>query len=75
MAHTVQSIKPPSGCAYIAAKTYYFGVGGGTSSFKQLLKQEGMLEARVVAMLDDGKGNKREILKLTFPELLAPYFL
>eukprot|EP00891_Asterochloris_glomerata_P002333 jgi/Astpho2/2333/Aster-08197 len=70
-----QSIKPPSGCAYIAAKMYYFGVGGGTSSFKQLLKQEGMLEAKVVAMFDDGKGNKREILKLTFPELLTPYFL
>lgn len=50
-------------------------MGGGTSSFKQLLKQEGMLEAKVVAMLDDGKGNKREILKLTFPELLTPYFL
>ena len=71
----VQAIKPPTGIAYIAAKTYYFGVGGGTTSFKKLLKSDGMLEVKTVATIDEGGGNKREILKLSFPEHIIPYFL
>ena len=71
----VQAIKPPTGIVYIAAKSYYFGVGGGTSSFKKLLKRDGMLEVHTVATIDHGDGNKREILKLNFPEHIIPYFL
>lgn len=70
-----QAIKPPTGVAYIAAKTYYFGVGGGTTSFKKLLKSDGMLEVSTVATIDEGGGNKREILKLKFPDNIIPYFL
>ncbi|KAL3152167.1 hypothetical protein ABBQ32_001259 [Trebouxia sp. C0010 RCD-2024] len=70
-----QAIKPPTGIAYIAAKTYYFGVGGGTTSFKKLLKSDGMLEVTTVATIDEGGGNKREILKLKFPDNIVPYFL
>lgn len=70
-----QAIKPPTGVAYIAAKTYYFGVGGGTTSFKKLLKRDGMLEVHTVATFDEGDGNKREILKLKFPDHIIPYFL
>lgn len=71
----MQAIKPPTGVAYIAAKTYYFGVGGGTTSFKKLLKSDGMLEVTTVATIDEGGGNKREILKLKFPDNIVPYFL
>lgn len=71
----LQAIKPPTGVAYIAAKTYYFGVGGGTTSFKKLLKSDGMLEVSTVATIDEGGGNKREILKLKFPDNIIPYFL
>ena len=71
----MQCLKPPFGVAYVAAKTYYFGVGGGTASFKKLLKAEKMLEVETVASFDAGKGNKREILKLKFPECLSPFFL
>ena len=75
MLRCVQALKPPTGVAYIAAKSYYFGVGGGTSSFKKLLKNDGMLEVQTVANIDDGAGNKREILKLKFPDHIIPYFL
>lgn len=71
----LQAIKPPTGVAYIAAKTYYFGVGGGTTSFKKMLKSDGMLEVSTVATIDEGGGNKREILKLKFPDNIIPYFL
>lgn len=71
----LQAIKPPTGVAYIAAKTYYFGVGGGTTSFKKMLKRDGMLEVHTVATFDEGDGNKREILKLKFPDHIIPYFL
>ena len=73
--HCMQAIKPPTGIVYIAAKTYYFGVGGGTTSFKKMLKRDGMLEVLTVATFDDGDGNKREILKLKFPDHIIPYFL
>ena len=71
----IQALKPPTGVAYIAAKSYYFGVGGGTASFKKLLKKDGMLEVTTVSTIDDGAGNKREILKLKFPDHLIPFFL
>ncbi|KAK9829233.1 hypothetical protein WJX72_004662 [[Myrmecia] bisecta] len=70
-----QFLRPPHGIAYVAAKTYYFGVGGGTTAFKKLLAQEGVLEAETVATIDDGASNKREILKLKFPDHIHPYFL
>ena len=75
LAYSLQAIKPPTGVAYIAAKTYYFGVGGGTTSFKKMLKRDGMLEVHTVATFDEGDGNKREILKLKFPDHIIPYFL
>lgn len=68
-------MKPPHGVAYIAAKTFYFGVGGGTNSFRALLKKEGILEVKKVATINDGASNTREILRLKFPDSILPYFL
>jgi hypothetical protein len=52
--------------AYVAAKSYYFGVGGGTAEFVRLVNGEGVMQARVVAVVDDGVSNKRDIIQLTY---------
>ncbi|MEW5310908.1 MAG: hypothetical protein WDW38_002662 [Sanguina aurantia] len=71
-----QLLQPPHGVAYIAAKTYYFGVGGGTTSFLALVKREGLFECESVFRVEEpGSGNVREILQLKFPEAIMPYFL
>jgi len=51
---------------YLAAKSFYFGVGGGIAAFHKLVEQDGELQCLQVAVLDDGKSNKREILKLEY---------
>lgn len=70
-----QVLQPPHGVVYVAAKSFYFGVGGSTSSFAELVKADGVLECMQVWKVEDGSSNKREILKLHFPEAITPYFL
>lgn len=62
----VQGLRPKVGQAWIAAKSYYFGVGGGTASFIQLVDRDGTFEVKAVDVIDDGASNKREILLLSF---------
>ena len=50
--------------AYIAAKSFYFGVGGGTAAFLRLVGEGGRMRAAVAQVLDDGLSNKREIIRL-----------
>ena len=61
----LQCLRPGMGQAWIAAKSYYFGVGGGTAAFKTLLATDGTFNSRLAAVIDDGASNKREILVLT----------
>ncbi|GLI68227.1 hypothetical protein VaNZ11_012574 [Volvox africanus] len=71
-----QLLQPPHGVALIAAKRYYFGVGGGTKSFRNLVEEDGIFEVSVVAQVDDtASGNVREVLMLKFPASIHPYFL
>jgi len=70
-----QVLEPPHGVAYVAAKSYYFGVGGGTHAFQQRVKEDGILDCQQVWKIEDGASNKREILKLSFPASITPYFL
>ena len=53
------SVKP-SGVAFVAAKSYYFGVGGGTDQFSELVKRDGAFDISKVTMCSEGV--KREIL-------------
>ena len=46
----------------VAAKTFYFGVGGGLRQFEELLKQEN-LNSEIVKTFDNG-GVKREIIRI-----------
>ncbi len=44
----VQVLQPPHGIVLVAAKSFYFGVGGSTGSFAELVKQDGVLECQQV---------------------------
>ena len=46
----------------VAAKTFYFGVGGGLRQFEKLLKQEN-LNSEIVKTFDNG-GVRREIIRI-----------
>jgi len=48
----------------VAAKRYYFGVGGGTSSFSTYIEGKKIFSTRVVASFSDGESNIRDILEL-----------
>jgi len=49
------------GVCFLAAKSYYFGVGGGTHAFSKHCERFG-LRAENAETLSDGKSNVREIL-------------
>ncbi|XP_063228353.1 histidine protein methyltransferase 1 homolog isoform X2 [Bacillus rossius redtenbacheri] len=53
-----------NGTVFLAAKTYYFGVGGGLRQFEQLLEEDGVMESSVCWKCSEGV--QREILKITF---------
>jgi hypothetical protein len=57
-------LRPGTGLAYVAAKSYYFGVGGGTAALADMVERDGAYRCRTVAVVDDGLSNKREILEL-----------
>ncbi|CAL5224121.1 g6753 [Coccomyxa viridis] len=61
-------LRPGTGQAWIAAKSYYFGVGGGIASFRALVASDGMYNVSTAATFDDGASNKREVLLLTHTE-------
>lgn len=46
----LQVLQPPHGVAYVAAKSFYFGVGGSTTSFADLVKGDGILECTQVCV-------------------------
>ncbi|XP_042969081.1 histidine protein methyltransferase 1 homolog [Carya illinoinensis] len=56
----------PHGVVYMAAKKYYFGVGGGTRRFLSLVEKDGIMAASLVAEVADGSSNVREVWKLSF---------
>uniref|UniRef100_A0A0G4FBX1 protein-histidine N-methyltransferase n=1 Tax=Chromera velia CCMP2878 TaxID=1169474 RepID=A0A0G4FBX1_9ALVE len=59
----------PKGQALLASKKFYFGVGGGTSSFLRYVRDRrsggGTLDAQVWRSFEDTKSNVREILQVT----------
>lgn len=51
------------GAVYVAAKTYYFGIGGGIREFERAIENNGKLKS-CVCWKSTG-GIQREILKIT----------
>jgi hypothetical protein len=54
-----------SGAVLLAAKRYYFGVGGSLAAFKKMVDLQGLFQWDNVATIDDGSNNVREVLRLT----------
>lgn len=70
LAECVLDVLAPGGVAFIAGKTYYFGVGGGTQAFdsrlNELARERGeAVDTRIVKEIRDGYSNIREIVKIT----------
>jgi len=61
----MKALLKASGCVYLAAKTYYFGVGGGTREFQQLVAEQKVFRFETVQIYS-GEGVQRELMKLTF---------
>ena len=40
---------------YLAAKTHYFGVGGGTRQFEELVNRDGRFIFKVVKTFEEGE--------------------
>ncbi|XP_037085571.1 histidine protein methyltransferase 1 homolog [Pollicipes pollicipes] len=58
----VDAALAPAGSALVAAKTCYFGVGGGTRAFEQAVLEDGRFSSEVVFATQQGL--QREILRL-----------
>ncbi|KAL1497765.1 hypothetical protein ABEB36_008667 [Hypothenemus hampei] len=59
-----QKLLKKDGEIYLAAKSYYFGVGGGITSFKEFMEQKKIFQYKTCWTSSDGL--KREILKISF---------
>jgi hypothetical protein len=62
----IDELLKPEGVAYIAAKSYYFGVGGSTHRFAELVAKK--MPGRKLTkgeLIQDGQSNVREILVLS----------
>jgi len=62
-------LKPKTGIALIAAKSYYFGCGGGVQTFLDIVSSENDLSAKRVHFIEDGSSNTREIIQLGWKSL------
>eukprot|EP00466_Bigelowiella_natans_P015794 jgi/Bigna1/67735/fgenesh1_pg.4_\ len=60
----IQKILADDGICLVAAKRYYFGIGGGVADLIKEVERTGVLEAKVVQIIDDGKSNLREIVRI-----------
>ena len=55
---------PVGGVALLAAKRFYFGVGGGTRRFMAAAAPAAGLRCEVLAVVEDGRSNVREVLRV-----------
>lgn len=62
----IQDHLSPQGTVFVAAKSYYFGLGGSVSKFMLLLDQSSKLYGQIIKRIEDRASNVREVLQLTF---------
>ena len=63
----MKSSMKPSGVAFVAAKSYYFGVGGGTDQFAEMVKKDSAFD--VSRVITSSQGVKREVLVMQRNEI------
>jgi hypothetical protein len=57
-------LRRPSGVALVAAKSYYFGVGGSVAAFRSRVEADGRFTCSTVKVIEDGASNRREVLAI-----------
>ncbi|XP_030831802.1 histidine protein methyltransferase 1 homolog [Strongylocentrotus purpuratus] len=60
----IRSLLKPNGKVFLAAKTHYFGVGGGTRQFEDFVREKGEFEIESIKVISQGV--RREILEMRF---------
>jgi hypothetical protein len=60
------------GVALIAAKSYYFGVGGSVADFCALVQADHRFACESVRIFEDGQSNRREVLQVRWRDAPAP---
>lgn len=58
------TLRPTTGRALVAAKRFYFGVGGGVTTFLHICETKNLLSFRVLASYEDGASNIRDVIEL-----------
>jgi len=64
LAALLAALLRPGGVALLAAKRFYFGVGGGTRRFVAEAAPAAGLRCEVLAVVEDGRSNVREVLRV-----------
>ena len=59
-----KQLRRPSGIALVAAKSYYFGVGGSVAAFCALVQADPRFVCQTVRTFEDGASNRREVLQV-----------
>ena len=67
-----QQLRYPTGIALIAAKSYYFGVGGSVADFCALVQADERFTCESVRTFEDGQSNRREVLQVRWRDGAAP---
>ncbi|EPS60086.1 hypothetical protein M569_14718, partial [Genlisea aurea] len=57
-------LRKSGGVVYMAAKKYYFGVGGGTRQFISMVEEDGDFCCSLIAEITSGSSNIREVWKV-----------
>jgi len=52
----------PTGIALVAAKRFYFGVGGGSTEFMEYIQGQTSLKCRKLSSFNDGSSNVRDLV-------------
>lgn len=58
--------RDPASVALVAAKKYYFGVGGSVQHFLEVVRSEGIFRADIVWEERDSRSNIREIVRVVY---------
>ncbi|XP_076360774.1 histidine protein methyltransferase 1 homolog isoform X2 [Tachypleus tridentatus] len=62
--HLMKSTLKSTGTIYLASKTHYFGLGGGTRQFEELVHADGTFDIKVCQVVS--KGLQKEVLQMNF---------
>jgi predicted nicotinamide N-methyase len=62
LANFIQNRLSKTGVCYVGAKSYYFGIGGGVSSFLSIIEKS--FDFKILSTIKDGKSNVREIIEM-----------